>query len=249
MAGPLVSFAEGHLPDRFNRGEGDFNTLQAECKAFVGHCVEQLKDDVDLWHAAAGLNRIQEMKLSEEQCVRLAIDTVEAIRQRDQQTPVIVSFEQPWGEYLSGNPQDLSPLHFADALVRADLGINGIGMEINWQHGAGNTQPRDLVALASELDRWTLLQIPLVVFLTAPTELEGDELSCSAHRVDQLLTVILGRPSVQVVIWNRLLDATEGPHRGIGILDPGGREKPVLQVIDRLSKQLGTGQDPGETTG
>jgi hypothetical protein len=248
MAGPIISFAEGQIPDRFNREEGAFNDLQSECKAFVSHCVEQFKDHVDLWHAAAGLNRIQDMNLSEEQCVRLAIDAVETIRKQDQQTPVIVSFDQPWGEYLTRNQQDLSPLHFADALVRADLGINGIGMEINWQQGAGNTQPRDLVALANELDRWTLLQMPLVVFLTAPTELSEDDLACSANRIDQLLTVILGRPSVQVVIWNRLLDATEGPDRGRGILDPDGREKPVLQVIDRLYQQLETSHGPGEIT-
>jgi hypothetical protein len=248
MAGPIISFAEGQIPDRFNLEKGAFNDLQTECRAFVGHCVEQFKDHVDLWHAAAGLNRIQDMNLSEEQCVRLAIDAVETIRQQDQQTPVIVSFDQPWGEYLTRNQQDLSPLHFADALVRADLGINGIGMEINWQQGAGNTQPRDLVALANELDRWTLLQIPLVVFLTAPTELSEEDLACSANRIDQLLTVILGRPSVQVVIWNRLLDATEGPHRGRGILDPDGREKPVLQVIDRLYQQLETSHGPGEIT-
>jgi len=249
MAGPLVSFAEGHVPDRFHQEEGAFNDLQTQCKAFVSHCVEQLKDHVDLWHAAAGLNRILDMNLSEEQCVRLAIDAVETIRKQDQQTPVIVSFEQPWGEYLSRNQQDLSPLHFADALVRADLGINGIGMEINWQPGAGNTHPRDLVALANELDRWTLLQMPLVIFLTAPSGLDDDQFACSSNRIDQLLTVILGRPSVQVLIWNQLQDATQGPHLGRGIVDPAGREKPVLRVLERLSEQLAPGQGAGEKKG
>jgi len=91
--------------------------------------------------------------------------------------------------------------------------------------------------------------MPLVIFLTAPTGLDDDQFSCSSNRIDQLLTVILGRPSVQVLIWNQLQDATQGPHLGRGIVDSGGREKPVLRVLERLSKQLEPGQGPGEKTG
>ena len=247
MAGPIVCCEEKNLPDWFHNQQADFTTLQSRCRSYVRQCTEQLKEHVDLWHAAAGLNRMCDLNLSEEQCVRLAIDTVEGIRQQDNQTPVIVSFQQPFGEYLSSSRQDLSPIHFADALVRADLGINGIGLEINWQHGAGNTQPRDLVALANELDRWTLLNMPLVIFLTAPTgSRTEDHPGCSANRVDQLLRVILGRPSVQVVVWNQLRDATEDPRGESGVLDCDGMKKPVFDVIDRLYQQLKSSQAAGE---
>ena len=41
------------------------------------------------------------------------------------------SIDQPWGAFMSRQEYDLSPLHFADALVRAELGLSGIGLEIN----------------------------------------------------------------------------------------------------------------------
>jgi len=186
------------------------------------------------------------MTLSEDQSVRLAIDTVEVIRRHDQQTPVIVSFQQPWGEYLSRHSRDLSPIHFADALVRADMGINGIGLEINWQHALGSTRPRDLVAFANELDRWTLLQMPLVIFLSAPTGLPDESDVYFAKHVEQLLTVMLGRPSVQVVVWTQLQDTAENLPGRAGLLDSDGCEKPILQVFQQLSGQLRTSPVPLE---
>ena len=243
MAGPIISFQETNLPDSLYKGPTAFSTWQSECRAFTKHCVEQLKDDVDVWHAAAGLNQACHMGLSEEQCVRLAIDAVESIRQKDSRTPVVVSFEQPWGEYLSGGPQELSPIHFADALVRADLGINGIGLEINWQPGAGNTQPRDLVALSQQLDSWSTLQLPVLVFLTTPTGSgsEGETQEAGvANRVEQLMKVILSRPGIQAVIWNQLQDTTQGPRCSSGLLDQRGTQKPVMQAIQSLGQQLKT---------
>ncbi len=246
MAGPVISFQQGNLPDWLNAGQVDFPALQSECRAFTSQCVKLFKDHVHLWHATSGMNRIFDMTLSEEQSVRLAIDTVEVIRRHDQQTPVIVSFQQPWGEYLSRHSRDLSPIHFADALVRADLGINGIGLEINWQHALGSTRPRDLVAFTNELDRWTQLQMPLVIFLSAPTGLPDESDVYSANHVEQLLTVMLGRPSVQVVVWTQLQDTPGDLPGRAGLLDSDGCEKPILQVFQQLSDQLRTSPVPAE---
>jgi len=244
MAGPVISFQQENFPDWLDAGQVDFPTLQSECRAFTSQCVKQFKDHVHLWHASSGMNRILDMTLSEEQSVRLAIDTVEVIRRHDQQTPVIVSFQQPWGEYLSRYSRDLSPIHFADALVRADLGINGIGLEIDWQHSIGSTRPRDLVALSNELDRWTLLQMPLVIFLSAPTGLPDESESYSANQVEQLLTVMLGRPSVQVIVWDQLQDTPDEVSGRGGLLDSEGSEKPILQVFQHISDQLKTSPAP-----
>jgi hypothetical protein len=248
MAGPVISFQEGDLPGWLNAGQIDFASLQSRCRAFTSQCVRQLKDRVDIWHATAGMNRILDTTLSEEHSLLLAIDTVEVIRRHDPQKPVVVSFQQPWGEYLSRCHRDFSPFHFADALVRADL-INGIGLEINWQHAVGSTLPRDLAALSNELDRWTLLEMPLVIFLAAPTGDAEDSEARSANYIEQLLAVMLGRPSVQVVVWTQLQDTSQQTAGRCGLLDSEGREKPLLQVFEGLISQLKKSQaagDPGQ---
>ena len=185
------------------------------------------------------------MNLSEEQCVRLAIDAVETIRQQDQQTPVIVSFDQPWGEYLTRNQQDLSPLHFADALVRADLGINGIGLEINWGFHDENTLPRDLLELSQHIDRWSHLGLPLVIHLTIselPAEANEETSSMSnsddtvslTSRSRNILTVLASKPAVQALIWNQLTDSKSGSQPGAGLFDVNGKPKPILKDLHDL---------------
>lgn len=48
---------------------------------------------------------------------------VETIRRLDAETPLIVSFDAPWGEYLRKTPLAYAPIHIADHLVRSGLPI------------------------------------------------------------------------------------------------------------------------------
>ena len=45
----------------------------------------------------------------------LTARAVEIIHSLDRDAERIVSFDRPWGEYLSRGAVDFSPLHFADA--------------------------------------------------------------------------------------------------------------------------------------
>src|SRR5262245_66668144 len=71
----------------------------------------------------------------------------------------------------------LSPLHFADTLVRADLGLSGFGLEINLGYVPGGTFPRDLTALCYLVDRWSGFNLPLVLQLTFPSSEAEDPLA------------------------------------------------------------------------
>ena len=64
---------------------------------------------------------------------------------------------------------DLSPLHFADALVRAEIGLSAIGLEINLGYWPGGTALRDVLELGRQIDRWSLLGMPLLITLTLPS--------------------------------------------------------------------------------
>ncbi len=109
--------------------------------------------------------------------------TLEAVRSQAPRSPVVISFDQPWAEYLAGEDLDLSPLHFADALVRADLGVAGVGIEMNLGYWPQGSQPRDLLAISCHLDRWSLLGIPLLVYLTLPSQGTPDGQAVGAAHV------------------------------------------------------------------
>ena len=54
----------------------------------------------------------------------------------------------------------------------------------------------------------------------------------------QLVPLLLGKPSLHAVVWNHLCDSEphEFPHSGL--LDPAGRAKPLLAVLQRLRQEL-----------
>jgi hypothetical protein len=99
---------------------------------------------------------------------------IQAVRRADPKTPVIVTIDSPWAEYLGQKGDGISPLHFADALVRADLGLSGLGLELNlnyWPHGS---LPRDLIDLSDLIDHWNILGLPLLVQLSTPSSAAND---------------------------------------------------------------------------
>ena len=93
-----------------------------------------------VWQCAARLNTQEVFSLSEEQRLRLAVLAIEVTRQADPRAPVVLMLDQPWAEFMSENECDLSPLHFADALVRAEIGLSGIGLEINLGYWPGGSR-------------------------------------------------------------------------------------------------------------
>ena len=81
----------------------------------------------------------------------------------------MIGIDQPWGEYQGRRAVDLSPIHFADALVRARLDLKAIFLEMNFGCFTGGTLPRSEMDLNRFLDYWSLLGLPLLVGLSVPS--------------------------------------------------------------------------------
>ena len=193
------------------------------------------------------------MSLQEEQVLQLAVRAIEICKQNDPDTPTIIRFDQPWGEYLRHGEFDLSPLHFADALVRSGLPLGGVGLEINvgyQPHGSGQ---RDRLDLARLLDLWSCLGLPLHLLLTYPSAAQPDPRARIAtsplaseacwtpeHQaawIKRNVPVLLSKTYVASVTWAQLSDAEwhEYPHGGL--FDTTGAAKPAFQALSGLRKK------------
>lgn len=260
IAGPLIRLDRFSLPEwTYDFGVQRYEAFEAAATEYVRASIKAFRDRVDLWVCAGRLNLPGAIDFSEEQRLRLAVATLEAAHAAAPGTPVAISFDQPWGEYLASEAFDLSPLHFADALVRADLGVSAVALEINLGYWPGGTQPRDLLALGRHLDRWAVLGIPLLVYLSLPSRTGTDSQSRGSAQVvphspddpdrpatgqdlaGNVIRLVLTNPAVLAVIWNQWSDADphEFPHSGL--LDPQGRPKPLLDTFASIRRQS-TGQ-------
>jgi hypothetical protein len=246
--GPLMSFDDLSLPDWLGLWEGDLANLMGCVREFLQRVVVRYRGRVDVWHCAARINTGEVLSLSLEDRLRLAVEATQTVRQLDPATPAILSFDQPWAEYMNRTDTD-PPLYVADALLRAGLNVDGLGLEINLGYYPGGSYVHDALDLSQLLDRWGLLGVPLYVFLTVPSGQHPDGLTRGPARptggpepggwspraqqqwAEKHLPLLLAKPQVQGVIWNQFRDSQPHffPHGGV--LDADDRVKPVINAL------------------
>lgn len=260
ISGPLIEFCDQSIPDWAYLWEGDFEALLTLMIAHVETVVNRYRGRVQLWNVAGRINRRRVLGLSDEQRLQLVARAVRVVREADPKTPVIVSLDQPWGEYLTAEPSELAPIDFADALERADLGIAGFGLELNIGYAPDGTSPRNPLAFSRLLDYWSLrLELPLMLQLTTPSSNVPDEHAggrgivvaggvgseaastidpnYQAHWIDQCGAMLLAKNCVQVMTWNSLNDALPHTHPHAGLFDKAGQVKPALERLSSLRSE------------
>jgi hypothetical protein len=232
VCGPLFRLEREDLPDWLYLWDDDFDTLQGYLCNYVRIAVEQLQRHVNVWYVTAGTNVDAELHLGEEQRLRLTLSAVESLRHADAQTPAIVGIKQPWGEYLGRSSADLSPLQFADILVRSDLGVSGFALEMQLDSDAGRTLPRDLLELNRLVDLWSQFGLPLVVVVSLPMLAADQQVTAlPLRRLQELVTLLQYKPAVQGIIWGELLDRSDWP---AGLLQAGGKPKSLWRRVHEL---------------
>jgi hypothetical protein len=255
VGGPLLRLDDASLPDWLYLWEGNFDNIMTFVGQFVEQAVARYRGSVDLWQCAARINLGQALSLTEEDRLRLAVVVVQAVRRIDAQTPAVLFFDQPWAEYMSRQETVLSPFDFADAMVRAGLGLTGLGIELNLGYAPGGMLPRNPLALNRLLDHWALLGLPLYVALTVPSS-DAPDPHVKGHArpmvhvppdgwseraqdtyLERLVPLLLSKPAVHGVFWNALRDSLphEWPHAGLIAAD--GRAKPALARLESLRRE------------
>ncbi len=258
--GPLVNFRQGSLPQwMVLLNEGFDSVLQAACR-HAQETVERYRGQTHIWNCAAGLNVPGEMDWSDEEVLRMAVSLIETVRRADERCPVLLTIDQPWSEYLRNDANGISPLHFADALIRADLGLSGLALELNFDSWPGGSFPRDPIEVNRLIDRWSMLGLPLMIILSSPTnsnldsQHSGTPHPATPEQVRQvsawqmaspqsghiapetIVRLLLSKPSVHAVIWNATSDQISGATEGAGLWDSEGKSKPLLANMAKFRK-------------
>ena len=256
VAGPLLNFQSKLVPDWLHLYDGDFQKLVESVESYVERAVMRYTGRVHLWHAVAGLNTPGPIDLDEEQIMRLAVVVIHTIRRADPRTPVLISVDRPWGEYLGGERHGISPVHFADALIRSNLGVNGIGLEMRMNYKEGGSLPRSLLDFGQQIDRWANLGLPLLVQMAFPAE-SGDD-PHAIRKSDVIATATGGKTTPQVqdelairwintmlakgvvhgILWEGWDDRASHYMPHSGLIDAAGKPRPLLDSITRLRREL-----------
>lgn len=253
--GPLLKFGQGALPDWLYLWSGDYENLLSVITDFVETTLARYRGRVQLWNCAARLSEPESLGLSEEQRFQLAVRVVEIVRRMDPDTPAVISFDQPWGEYIHRSRCELAPLTLADALVRSELGLSGIALECNVGYVPGGTIPRDLLTFNRLVDWWASLGLPLYFFVSFPSSAAADpasrrqaHVSVAAHPagatpagqlawIERFIPALVAKPAVRGVFWNQWTDAEPHDFPHGGLVDANGAAKPALEALAAIRRR------------
>ncbi len=245
-AGPLIDFRKGALPDWLWLWEGDFETIGGLVADYVRQAVARYKGKVPLWHVVHRAAGGEILGLTEEEQVRIAARAVQVARQADPATQVTVGVERPWAEWMGSSHFQLGPLHLCDYLLRAELGISGIALEIAPGYSAPGSHIRDLFEFSKLLDLYSLLNVPLHLWMVMPSGSGPDPLAEPGIRVEaaqwpsppdestqanwaaRWIALAIAKPFVRTVNWLQASDATSHVYPHGGLIRPDLTAKPMV---------------------
>jgi hypothetical protein len=244
---PLIQFDGTDAPDWLYLWEEDADNLMTFMTEYLRAVVARYKSRFQVWQCAGRVNTGSFLGLSAHHKMQMALRAVEIVREEDPNSPVVLTLDQPWGEYISRQEADL-PLHLADMLLRSGLQVSGFALELNVGYYPGGTQQRNLLEFSRQLDRWSMLGMPLLVSLVVPSANGEDPKAQSTKKpvsegwtpamqeewVREFVPVILSKNVVQGVFWNQFRDSEPHEFSHGGLIDPQSRPKPALTSLAHL---------------
>jgi len=250
--GPLIDLSPGGLPEWLAPWKNDFLNLPIFVCDFIETAVARYQGLIRLWEVSAYGNTGGALDLGEDHCLALVARTLEAANRTNTDAQFFIRIERPWGEYQRDGKHRLSPFQFVDALVRSNLGLGGISLEINAGYGPEACFARDMLSVSKLIDLWSQLQLQIHVNLACPSLPSADPLADPKYSVrdgvwrdnwneetqadwlEHIVPLLLAKSAVTGVFLSNFSD--RHPHRfpHAGLIDANGN---VKKMIEPLSHQ------------
>lgn len=258
--GPLIDLSADGLPAWLWEWDQDVLNLQSFLCDFVETAITRYYGYIRNWEVAIRANSGGSMTLTEEHRLSLVARALEVAHQIDDEIQLLITVDQPWGEYQARGNHRLSPFQFVDALVRSGVGLSGVNLELGIGYQPRGTGPRNRLAFSRLIDRWSTLGIPLHLTLAFPSSSEPDERAeaelevpeispwrtgwteeAQAEWLQELLPMCLSKQSVVGIFWSHYSDAAKHHFPHAGLLDSAGQPKPALHRLQELLAQSVSG--------
>jgi hypothetical protein len=254
--GPLIEFRPAALPDWIWLWEGDQETISGFVSDFVRQVVQRYRGKVPVWHVVHRPASQEILGLSEEEQIRITARAIQAARLADPSAQIAVGIDRPWAEWMSSSHFQLGPLHLCDYLLRSDLGIASIGIEIAPGFTSPGSHLRDLFEFSRLLDLYSLLNVPLHLYMAIPSATGPDPSADQSIQVDipqwptapdeamqstwgaRWLALGLAKPFVRSVTWMQASDSLPHAYPHAGLFRADGSAKPIFAWLQSLRQDV-----------
>jgi Glycosyl hydrolase family 10 len=253
--GPLIEFRYGTIPDWVSLWEGDSETIGGLVADFVQQTVQRYRGRVPLWHLVHRPASGDILGLTEEEQIRITARAIQVARQADPTAQLSIGIDRPWADWMGSSHFQLGPLHLCDYLLRADLGLSAVSVEIAPGFSSPGSYMRDLFEFSKLLDLYSLLNVPLCIWMALPSTAGPDPLADSSIHVEaqqwpdsldenlqaawgaKWLALAIAKPFVRTVSWMQSSDAIPHLYPHAGLLRGDQTAKPLLSWMRMLRKE------------
>ncbi len=257
--GPLIDLRPHALPDWLWLWQGDFDAIVDQATELTQATLERYRGKISTWQLVHRVCSSKILGLSEEEQIRLTARLVQVARQIEPRAHLIVGFDRPWGDRLATGNTTLGPLHLADALAHADLGLSGIALEFAPGYQAPGSPLRELLEFSRLLDLYSLIGLPLHISLAIPSSTEPDTTVAGLASADPTawpepvdeslqwswaknwLELAVAKPFVKSVTWLEASDANPRLYTHSGLVRPDGSPKPLSTWVEGFGLRLRAG--------
>jgi len=249
--GPLIDLADHGLPTWLAPWKDDFFNLPSFVCDFVETAINKYTGLIRIWEVSTAGNIGAALGLSEEHRLAMVAKTLETAIRTDSDSQFFIRIQQPWGGYQRNGNHQLSPFQFVDALVRSNIGLTGISLDINVGYHNPGCLPRDMLTISKLIDWWSMLSVQIHVNLVCPSHSKTDALAdpyiqvndnawkshwteeSQADWYERVVPLLMAKPSVTGVFLEQFSDGV--PHRFPhgGVLNVSGEPKSVHETLRR----------------
>lgn len=256
VAGPVLDFAPGKMPEWLYIWENDYETLRELVYEHVRQVVTRYRRTVQWWTVASSLGAEGAMALRFEQVADVLRVASATTRKLHPQARVQVEVVDPFALYAARSPRGIPPLLLAELFAQAGVRVDAIGLRIDLADPGAAGAVRDAMAFSEMLDRYAALDRPLsITFAGCPSTPGTDQVQCGAWDgpwspnaqadwIERVLVVAAAKPYVHSIAWGQAQD-TGKSIGGPGLVDTAGAPKPALAALINLRQSARAGQAVG----
>jgi hypothetical protein len=252
--GPIVDLGKDGLPEWLLSGQQDVNQLARVMCRFAMALVRRYHPRIRRWVLTRGSNCSTSVHITEHAMLWLNLRLAQTVRQVALEAELAVAITRPWGDYMAVEDHEHSPFVFADMLLRSEINLAALEVEIVMASSGHESYARDLLETSRLLDYYSLLGAPLRISLGYPSLLPTGEASeaepsegswdggvspeAQSSWAGAFVPLALCKPYTQAVFWICSSPAPANPLADCRLWDSQGAPRPVLHELGDLGRRL-----------